>query len=99
MSPNRRIVLYSKFGTQLTPLSKTEDASGRIIVQATAEGATDVRDYQLTDLKADDGSTEIDETISKLPAKVIQNIPSARKRIADIPHNGRQQSRFRRPSN
>jgi hypothetical protein len=52
-------VLYSKFGTRLNPLSKSEDASGRIAVQATTEGSTDVRDYQITDLKADDGSTEI----------------------------------------
>jgi len=89
-------VLYSKFGTQLTPVSKTEDAGGRITVQATAQGATDVRDYQLTDLKADDGSSEINEIISKLPPKVVENIPSARKRIAELPRNDRQQSRFRK---
>ena len=89
-------MLYSKFGSRLTPISKCEDANGRITVQATAEDTTDVREYQITDLKADDGSTEIDEVIKNLPLKVIENIPSARKRIAELPHNARQHSAFRR---
>jgi hypothetical protein len=89
-------MLYSKFGSRLTPISKSEDANGRITVQATAEDTSDVREYQITDLKADDGSTEIDEVIKNLPSKVIENIPSARKRIAELPQNDRQQSRFRR---
>ena len=70
-------MLYSKFGSRLTPVSKSQDANGRITIQATAEDTTDVRDHQITDLKADDGSTEINEIISKLPAKVIQNIPTS----------------------
>jgi hypothetical protein len=89
-------MLYSKFGTQLTPISKSEDASGRIVVQATAEGSTDVRDYQISDLKADDGSTEVNEIISKLPMKVAEDIPSARKRIAALPKSDRDGSRFGR---
>jgi hypothetical protein len=92
-------VLYSKFGSRLTPVSKSEDANGRITIQATAEDTTDVREYQITDLKADDGSAEINEAIQKLPAKVIANIPSARKRIAELPQSNRQQSQFRRRSN
>ena len=91
-----RFVLYSKFGSRLTPISKHEDANGRITVQATAEGASDVRDYQINDLKADEGSTEISDIISKLPAKVIEDIPSARKRIANLPQNDRDGSRFGR---
>jgi hypothetical protein len=98
-SGNRRNVLYSKFGSKLTPISKCEDANGRITIQAQAEGAIDVRDYQIPDLKADDGSTEINDVIQRLPVKVIQDIPSARKRIADLPQNNRQQSPFRRRSN
>ena len=89
-------MLYSKFGSRLTPISKREDANGRITIQATAEDATDVRDYQITDLKADDGSTEINEVIANLPVKVVENIPSARKRIAELPKNDRQQPRSRR---
>lgn len=88
-------MLYSKFGSRLTPLSKSEDAAGRVIVQATAEDNTDVRDYQIADLKADDGPTEINNVIEKLPPKVVVNIPSARKRIAELPQNDRKQSRFR----
>ena len=68
-------MLYSKFGSRLTPISKREDANGRITIQATAEDATDVRDYQITDLKADDGSTEINEVIAKLPVKVVADVP------------------------
>ena len=91
-------MLYSKFGTPLTPISKSEDASGRVIVQATAAGSTDVRDYQIADLKADDGSAEINEVIQQLGSKVVENIPSARKRIAEIPKRDRQ-NEFRRRSN
>ena len=89
-------MLYSKFGSRLTPVSKSEDANGRITIQATAEDTTDVREYQITDLKADDGTAEINDVIQKLPAKVITNIPSARKRIAELPQANRQQSQFRR---
>jgi len=91
--------LYSKFGSRLTPVSKSQDANGRITIQATAEDTTDVRDYQITDLKADDGSTEINEIISKLPLKAVENIPSARKRIAELPKHDQQHNRFRRRSN
>ena len=91
-------MLYSKFGSRLTPISKSEDANGRIVVQATAENATDVRDYQISDLKADEGSAEINEVIQKLPPKVVQDIPSARKRIADLPQETRQQFRSGRRS-
>src|SRR5207248_7679387 len=89
------------FGSRLTPISKSEDANGRTIMQATAEGATDIRDYQIPDLKADNGSTEIDEVIQNLPAKVIANIPSARKRVAELPQNNRRpaQSRPRQQPN
>ncbi len=89
-------MIYSKFGSKLTLISKSEDASGRLTVQATAEGGTDVRDYTITDLKADEGSTEINEVIAKLALKVVARKPSPRKNTADIPHNERQQSRFRR---
>ena len=33
-------MIYSRFGTKLTLVSKTQDASGKISLQATAEGAT-----------------------------------------------------------
>ena len=85
-------MLYSKFGSRLIPISKSQDAQGRTIVQATAEGTTDVREYQISDLKADEGSAEINAVLEKLPAKVIENIPSARKRIADLPQNNRKEN-------
>ena len=61
-------MIYSRFGTKLTPIDKLQDASGRISIQATAEGAgDDPRSYALTELKADDGMTEINDLVSKLP--------------------------------
>ena len=60
-------MIYSRFGTRLTPIAKEHDASGRISIHATAEGATDPRTYSLTELKADDGMPEINDAVSKLP--------------------------------
>jgi len=75
-------VIYSKFGTVLTPASKSEDAGGRLLVQATTQGWTDVRDYPITDLKADGGSAEIDQMVAALPLKVIQKKPPVPRRTA-----------------
>jgi hypothetical protein len=88
-------VLYSKFGSKLTPISKSEDASGRLLVQATTEGSADVREYQITDLKADDGSSEINQTVAALPLKVVVRNPSLGNRTAGSPLANRQGSRFR----
>jgi len=62
-------MIYSRFGTKLTMLSKDIDGSGQVRIQAKAEGTDEVRDYGYLDLKADDGRTEIDAAIATLPAK------------------------------
>jgi hypothetical protein len=59
-------MIYSRFGTKLTPLSKRQDADGRISIQATAEGGEGVRDYAVADLTADDGLGEINGTVAAL---------------------------------
>jgi len=64
-------MIYSKFGCRLTPLSKSQDAAGRISVQVTAEGSPDVREYAAGELKADEGSSEINAVIANLPWKVV----------------------------
>ncbi len=64
-------MIFSKFGSRLTPVSKSEDASGRVWVQATAEGSPDIREYAAADLKADEGLGEINRTIAQLPPKVV----------------------------
>ena len=64
-------MIYSRFGTMLTPLSKEQDASGRISIQVTAQGVTEQRNYALTDLKADDGMPEINDAVVKLPWRVV----------------------------
>jgi len=96
-------MLYSKFGSRLTLLSKSEGASERVTVHGTAENNTDVREYQITDLKADGGSAEIDEVIAQLPLKVIVRRPGPPRRPAEVPQrnqrNDRQPPRFRRRSN
>ena len=71
-------MIYSKFGTPLKLLSKSEDAPGRLIVQATTDGESDVREYAITDLKADNGPTELAQAIEALPTKVAPQGPGRR---------------------
>jgi hypothetical protein len=66
-------MIYSRFGTQLTLVSKIESEGGRVSVQATTEGTTDIHDYNVLDLKADDGMKEINAAVAKLPLKVFEN--------------------------
>jgi hypothetical protein len=61
------MMIYSRFGTQLTPVSKRQDASGRISIQVMVEGMSDLRDYAVADLKADEGMPEINLAVTKLP--------------------------------
>ena len=65
-------MIYSKFESRLTPISKTQDAGGRITIQATADGEADVHEYLVRDLKADDGLAEINAVVDKLPWKVFK---------------------------
>jgi hypothetical protein len=60
-------MIYSRFGTKLTPVSKEQDESGRISIQVKAEGVADLRTYATADLQADNGMTEINDAIAKLP--------------------------------
>ena len=64
-------MIYSRFGTMLTLLSKEQDFSGRLAIQGTAEGTAEIREYFVGDLKADEGSAEIDAAVAKLPWKVV----------------------------
>ena len=65
-------MLYSRFGTKLTPISKERDAGGRISIQATGEGMSEVHHYAVGDLKADDGMPEINDVVGKLPWRVVE---------------------------
>jgi len=64
---NRRPMIYSRFGSKLTLISKGEDRSGELSVQATCEGMEGVRTYSRSEMTADDGKTEIDAAVAKLP--------------------------------
>ena len=64
-------MIYSRFGTRLTPINKQQDASGRISLEVHAEGAIEPRIYALSDLRADDGMAEINDALSKLPWRNI----------------------------
>jgi hypothetical protein len=67
------MMIYSRFGTKLTPVSKKQDASGRISIQVAVEGMSDLRNYAVADLKADDGMPEINEAVTKLPWQNLQS--------------------------
>jgi hypothetical protein len=66
-------MIYSRFGTALALVSKSENESGPVSVQATIEDTADVHEYKLADLTADDGLTEINAAVAKLPLKVFEN--------------------------
>ncbi|HZN69453.1 MAG TPA: hypothetical protein VFB66_29535 [Tepidisphaeraceae bacterium] len=72
-------MIFSKFGSRLTPVSKSEDGSGRVWVQATAEGSPDIREYAASDLKADEGLGEINRAIAQLPPKVVGSMVERRR--------------------
>ena len=73
-------MIYSRFGTTLTLVSKTESDAGLVSVQATANGTADEHEYKLTELTADDGSTEINAAVAKLPTKVFENKSGRRRK-------------------
>lgn len=64
-------MIYSKFGSKLTPISKVQGSAGRIWVQVTAEGSTDVHEYAAAELTADGGRDEISQIVASLPWKVV----------------------------
>jgi len=73
-------MIYSKFGTALALVSKTQGADGVILVQATAGGTADIHEYDRASLKADDGPEEINRAVAKLPLKVFENQSGRRRR-------------------
>ena len=73
-------MIYSRFGTKLTPVSKEQDSSGKVSIQATAEDMEGTRNYALTDLTADDGMPEINAVVAKLPLKVVEKKEPRRSR-------------------
>jgi hypothetical protein len=68
-------MIYSKFGSQVTLVSKQQDRAGILSIQGTAEGSAEIREYAVGDLKADDGSGEIGAAIAKLPWKAVAKKP------------------------
>jgi hypothetical protein len=64
-------MIYSKFGTALSLVSKSVDAAGRVRVQAAVEGAAELHEYEVADLKADDGLAEINAAVAALPVRVL----------------------------
>ena len=65
-------MIYSKFGTELKLVSKTENGTGGTLVQAT-DGTENIHEYALADLKADEGMAEINSVVAKLPFKLVEN--------------------------
>jgi hypothetical protein len=74
-------MIYSKFGTPLVLISKTESPEGRVMIQAAeTASATDIHEYAIADLKADNGIPEIREAVAALQAKVFGNTDTRRRR-------------------
>ena len=65
-------MIYSRFGTRLMLVSKLQEGPERLMIHATADGTADIREYRVGDLTADEGSTEIEQAVAKLPWKVAQ---------------------------
>jgi hypothetical protein len=72
-------MIYSRFGTPLVLVSKTEN-TGAVSIQAKSGGTEDTREYHLADLKADDGAAEINAAVAKLPLKVFENKTGRRRK-------------------
>jgi len=60
-------MIYSRFGSKLTLISKGEEKDGQLSVQATCEGMEGIRTYRRNEMTADDGNPEIDAAVAKLP--------------------------------
>ena len=73
-------MIYSKFGSKLTLVTKTQTDSGQVSVQATTNDTTDVHDYNVVDLKADGGLDEINAAVANLPLKVFENKSGRRRK-------------------
>lgn len=65
--PTGAEMIYSRFGSKLTLVSKGEDKEGQLCVQATCEGTQGVRAYRRGEMMADGGNPEIDAELAKLP--------------------------------
>lgn len=78
---HRSLMIYSKFGSPLTLVTKTQSDGGQVSVQATTGNSSDLHDYKLADLKADSGLVEINDAVAKLPMKVFENTSGRRRRM------------------
>ena len=65
-------MIYTRFGSKLTLIDKHQDGNGRLSILAIAEGAAEAREYSIGDFTADEGLTEIDEAVAKLPCRVAK---------------------------
>jgi hypothetical protein len=62
-------MIYSRFGSRLTLVSRDVDPDGQLLVYATCEGAEGTRAYRRAEMTADDGKPEIDAAVAKLPLR------------------------------
>ena len=76
-------MIYSRFGAELTLLSKTESVRGWVSVQATTGGKGAILDYNLGDLKADFGLNEINAAVAKLPLKAFESKSGPRRKVVE----------------
>jgi len=77
-------VIYSRFGSLLTLVSKQQGIDGRVTIQARAGDTPEIRQYNAGDMKADGGMAEIDQAIANLPWKVVEGKKAKRGRQFQI---------------
>ena len=68
-------MIYSKFGSKLMLITKTQSDGGRVSVQVKIDETANIHEYDVVDLKADDGINEINEAAGKLPWRAITKSP------------------------
>jgi hypothetical protein len=73
-------MIYSRFGTKLTLVSKTQAPNGLLSIQAVADEVSEPRDYHTGDLTADNGFIEINEMVELLPWKATPKAMPRRSR-------------------
>lgn len=75
-------MIYTRFGSAITLLSKRLEGNGRLSIQGTSRGPADIREYDAGDLEADGGFAEIDQAIASLP---LESDAQKVKRVHKVP--------------
>lgn len=85
-------MIYTRFGSTITLHSKRQEGNGRLSIQATSRDPGEVREYDVGDLEADGGFTEIDEAVARLPWESVQQRAARAREVRGEATHGRGQT-------